>query len=31
MKISGDPLGVFMKEIQVDATSFPGKAFEMTF
>ena len=31
MKISGDPVEAFMKDIQVDATSFPGKAFEMTF
>ncbi len=31
MKISGDPVESFMKDIQVDATSFPGKAFEMTF
>jgi hypothetical protein len=31
MKISGDPVEAFMKDIQVDATSFPGKAFEMIF
>jgi hypothetical protein len=31
MKISGDPVEAFVKDIQVDATSFPGKAFEMTF
>ena len=31
MKISGDPVEAFMKDIQVDTTSFPGKAFEMTF
>ncbi len=31
MGISGDTVEAFMKDIQVDATSFPGKAFEMTF
>jgi hypothetical protein len=31
MNISGDTVEAFMKDIQVDATSFPGKAFEMTF
>jgi hypothetical protein len=31
MSISGDTVEAFMKDIQVDATSFPGKAFEMTF
>jgi hypothetical protein len=31
MGISGDKVESFMKDIQVDATSFPGKAFEMTF
>jgi hypothetical protein len=31
MRISGDTVEAFMKDIQVDATSFPGKAFEMTF
>jgi len=25
------PVEAFMKDIQIDATSFPGKAFEMTF
>jgi hypothetical protein len=31
MGISGDKVESFMKDIQIDATSFPGKAFEMTF
>ncbi len=31
MGISGDTVEAFMKDIQVDATSFPGKAFELTF
>jgi hypothetical protein len=31
MSISGDTVEAFMKDIQVDATSFPGKAFELTF
>ena len=31
MNISGETVEAFMKDIQVDATSFPGKAFEMTF
>ena len=31
MNISGDTVEAFMKDIQVDATSFPGKAFEITF
>jgi hypothetical protein len=31
MGISGDTVEAFMKDVQVDATSFPGKAFEMTF
>ncbi len=31
MNISGNTVEAFMKDIQVDATSFPGKAFEMTF
>lgn len=31
MGISGDTVEAFIKDIQVDATSFPGKAFEMTF
>jgi hypothetical protein len=31
MKSSRDPVEAFMKDIQADATSFPGKAFEMTF
>ncbi|MGB7050435.1 MAG: hypothetical protein WBG41_02600 [Acidimicrobiales bacterium] len=31
MGISGHTVEAFMKDIQVDATSFPGKAFEMTF
>jgi hypothetical protein len=31
MNISGDTVEAFMKDIQVDATSFPGKAFELTF
>jgi hypothetical protein len=31
MGISGNTVEAFMKDIQVDATSFPGKAFEMTF
>ena len=31
MGISGNTVEAFMKDIQVDATSFPGKAFELTF
>ena len=31
MGISGNKVESFMKDIQVDATSFPGKAFELTF
>jgi hypothetical protein len=31
MNISGDTVEAFMKDVQVDATSFPGKAFELTF
>ncbi len=31
MNISGGTVEAFMKDIQVDATSFPGKAFELTF
>jgi hypothetical protein len=31
MGISGNTVEAFIKDIQVDATSFPGKAFEMTF
>ncbi len=31
MGITGDTVEAFTKDIQVDATSFPGKAFEMTF
>lgn len=31
MNITTDDVAAFMKDIQVDATSFPGKAFEMTF
>jgi hypothetical protein len=31
MGISGNRVESFMKDIQVDATSFPGKAFELTF
>jgi hypothetical protein len=31
MGISGGTVEAFMKDIQVDATSFPGKAFELTF
>ena len=31
MNISGSTVEAFMKDIQVDATSFPGKAFDMTF
>jgi len=31
MRISGDTVEAFMKDIQVDATSTSGKAFEMTF
>jgi hypothetical protein len=31
MNISGDTVEAFIKDVQVDATSFPGKAFEMTF
>ncbi len=31
MGISGDTVEAFMKDVQVDATSFPGKAFELTF
>jgi hypothetical protein len=31
MNISSGTVESFMKDIQVDATSFPGKAFEMTF
>ena len=34
MKVNGGdttPVEAFMKDMQIDATSFPGKAFEMTF
>jgi hypothetical protein len=31
MNITSNDVAAFMKDIQVDATSFPGKAFEMTF
>ena len=31
MNISGDTVEAFMKNIQIDVTSFPGKAFDMTF
>jgi hypothetical protein len=31
MNISTNDVAAFMKDIQVDATSFPGKAFELTF
>jgi hypothetical protein len=31
MGISGDTVEAFIKDVQVDATSFPGKAFELTF
>jgi len=31
MGISGNTVEAFMKDVQVDATSFPGKAFELTF
>jgi hypothetical protein len=31
MNITTDDVAAFMKDVQVDATSFPGKAFEMTF
>jgi hypothetical protein len=31
MNISGDTVEAFLKDVQVDATSFPGKAFELTF
>jgi hypothetical protein len=31
MNISGNTVEAFMKDVQVDATSFPGKAFELTF
>jgi len=34
MKVDGGdttPVEAFMKDMQIDATSFPGKAFEMTF
>jgi hypothetical protein len=31
MNITTNDVAAFMKDIQVDATSFPGKAFELTF
>jgi hypothetical protein len=31
MDISGDTVEAFLKDVQIDATSFPGKAFDMTF
>jgi hypothetical protein len=31
MKVGDGSVEAFMKDIQVDASSFPGKAFEMTF
>ena len=31
MKVGDGTVAAFMKDIQVDASSFPGKAFEMTF
>ena len=31
MGISGDKVESFLKDIQIDATSFPGKAFELSF
>ena len=31
MGISGDKAESFLKDIQIDATSFPGKAFELSF
>jgi hypothetical protein len=31
MNITSDDVAAFMKDIQIDATSFPGKAFELTF
>jgi hypothetical protein len=31
MNISGNTVEAFMKDVQMDATSFPGKAFDMTF
>jgi hypothetical protein len=31
MKVGDGTVEAFMKDIQVDASSFPGKAFEMTF
>jgi hypothetical protein len=31
MNITGNDVAAFMKDIQIDATSFPGKAFELTF
>ena len=31
MNISGNTVEAFMKDVQIDATSFPGKAFDMTF
>jgi hypothetical protein len=31
MKVGDDTVEAFMKDIQVDASSFPGKAFDMTF
>jgi len=31
MNITTDDVAAFMKDIQIDATSFPGKAFEMIF
>ena len=31
MNITTNDVAAFMKDIQIDATSFPGKAFELTF